>query len=193
MFSIHGKLQKIRENKCVHWFSMSGRASNMGELIGIQSECFRVGADWRSSTPTCTPSSVAFDCSFICDSGVSLGELTFPSTTNCLPLLGSRSSLPATRAESPSAVHPACRCVGSVSVHVTVLRESNGLCARNSPCAAFQGAFASSTVVGTNFVCGKSIAKWVPCTGPISRMSFLRIGRIYSSVGHGCSKSGSTR
>ena len=45
--------------------------------------CCRVGTDWPSSTPSCTPPGVAFDVSFIGDSAGSVVELTCHSTTNC--------------------------------------------------------------------------------------------------------------
>ena len=103
----------------------------------------RVAAACCSSTPTRNGPGVAIGCSLAGASTGSVEELTCPPTTNCFALRGSRSRLPATRGESPSAEHSACPCVGRVADEVE-RREAKGLFFRSSACAVSPGASASS-------------------------------------------------
>ena len=169
---------------CTFNYSMNVRAGNAGGQGWIQTQWSRVGSAGCSSTPIRIGPSVAIGCSLAGASTVSVEELTCPPITNCFALRGSRSRLPATREESPSAEHSACPCVGRVADEVE-LREAKRLCFRSSACAVSPRASASSTYVGTICLCLKRIWKCAPYIVPLARGSFRRISRISSSVGHG--------
>ena len=156
---------------------------------GFQTESWPVGTDWRSATPTYTPVGVAIGCFLAAASSGWVHDLTCHSTTTFLGVHGSLSMLRSTLGESPSAVHPVCRCAAMVTVKVISLSTANVLCTRSSDCAETPGAAAMSTGIGTICLCEKRIALYVPYTVPFAPGSFLRIPRISSSLGHACPQS----
>ena len=164
---------------------MSLRAANVGVKVGHQTEWSGVGGDWCSSTPTRTTQGVAIDCALAGASSGSVEELTCPPPTIYFALLGSRSSLPATRGESPSGKHSACPCEGRVADQ-ELLREAKGLHSPSAACAVSPVASASSSGLGTICLCENRIGKCRPYTVPLARGSFRRFSRISPSEDHGC-------